>query len=108
MKIVRLNADVIVDRPLFHEAFKSLFGFPDCYGANMDAWIECMSELDDEDEITGFKLDPGEMLQIEIAGVESFAKRLPEVFEDLVSCTAFVNRNYLERTGKAVVCMVFL
>lgn len=100
---------MIVDRSSFHDVFKNLFGFPYYYGANMDAWIECMSELDEaEDGITEFKLDRGEMLQIEVAGVESLAKRVPEVFEDLIVCTVFVNQHYLERTGKAVACLVFV
>lgn len=104
-----MDADMTMDRNSLHEVFKSLFGFPGYYGANMDAWIECMSELDDaESGITEFKLDRGEMLQIEVAGVESLAKRVPEILEDLVVCTALANQQYLERTGKAVVCMVFL
>ena len=54
---MRLETAKIVDRASFHEAFKSLFGFLDGYGANMDAWIDCMSDLDDaEYGITEFKL----------------------------------------------------
>ncbi len=42
-------------------------GFPDFYGANMDAWIDCMFHLDDgESGKTRFDLKPGEALEIEM------------------------------------------
>lgn len=100
---------MIVDRRSFHRAFKDLLGFPDWYGANMDAWIDCMLELDDvESGSTELKLDPEETLQVEVTRVESFAERTPRILEDLVVCTAFVNQEYVERTGKPKVSLVFL
>ncbi len=108
MKTVRLDTTTIVDRDSFHGACKNLFGFPDWYGANMDAWIECMSELDDVDGMTGFKLGSGEMLQIEVTGVEPFAERTPEIFEDLILCIAFVNQDYVKRTGIPGISLILL
>ncbi len=32
-----------------HDAFDRIFGFPEYYGRNMDAWIDCMSCIDDPD-----------------------------------------------------------
>ena len=58
----------------------------------MNAWIDCMSDLDDaEYGITEFKLNPGETLIIEVVGTESFAERTPDVFADFVASTASVN-----------------
>ncbi|MGB3635174.1 MAG: barstar family protein [Rubrobacteraceae bacterium] len=97
MKTVRLDANTIVDRDSFHGTFKEPFGFPDWYGANMDAWIECMSDLDDvESGMTEIKLDSEEMLCLEVTGVESLAERIPDVLEDSVVCTALVNQEYME------------
>jgi hypothetical protein len=109
MKRVRLETVELVDPASFHEAFKRLLGFPEWYGANMNAWIDCMSDLDDTKYgITQFKLGSGEMLVIEVADAESFAKRVPDVFEDFVACTASVNRRYFNRVGEPVVTLAFL
>jgi hypothetical protein len=45
--LVRIDATSIRDWNSFHAVFKQAMGFPDFYGANMDAWIDCMSYLDD-------------------------------------------------------------
>lgn len=109
MKRIRLETTKIVDRSSFHEAFKELLGFPEWYGANMNAWIDCMSDLEDtKSSITQFKLRPGQTLIIEIVDTESFAKRIPDVFADFVVCTAAVNRRYLRWTGEPVVTLAFL
>ncbi len=66
-----------------------------------------MSHLDDtEYGITGFKLDSGETLIIEVFGTESFAKRLPDVFTDFIACTAFVNQRHLSWVGKPVISLL--
>jgi RNAse (barnase) inhibitor barstar len=47
MVIVRIDTTKIRDWASFHEVFSEAFGFPDFYGRNMDAWIDCMTSLDD-------------------------------------------------------------
>lgn len=44
--IVDIPAHEITDWDSFHDVFKRVFGFPDFYGRNMDAWIDCMTDLD--------------------------------------------------------------
>jgi hypothetical protein len=106
---VRLGTTAISDCRSFHNVFKEAMGFPDFYGANMDAWIDCMSHLDDgESGMTRFDLNPGEALEIEIMGVESFACRAPDILVELIVCTAVVYRRYLETAGKPVVSLVFV
>ncbi len=49
MAVVRLDCDRITDWESFHSLFAEVFGFPDFYGRNMNAWIDCMSYLDDSE-----------------------------------------------------------
>ncbi|HEX8830702.1 MAG TPA: barstar family protein [Longimicrobium sp.] len=90
METVRLETSRIVDWATFHEVCAATFGFPGFYGRNMDAWIDCMTYLDDG--MSRFNLPPGEMLMIEVAGFEDFQARLPELARALTECCAFVNR----------------
>ena len=34
----------------YHDAFAAAFGFPDFYGRNMNAWIDCLTSLDVPDD----------------------------------------------------------
>jgi len=72
MKIVRLDTTRIVDWTSFHKVFAGLMGFPDFYGMNRDAWIDCMSSLN-ESGMTRFTLQSGEQLTIEVTDTEDFA-----------------------------------
>ena len=49
MPLVRLDGSRLRTWDGFHDAFASAFGFPGFYGRNMNAWIDCMSYLDDPD-----------------------------------------------------------
>jgi barstar (barnase inhibitor) len=61
--MVRIDADRIVDRASFHSVFGEAFGFPDFYGRNMDAWIDCMTHLDDPGaELSKVCIELGEVL----------------------------------------------
>ncbi len=45
----------------------------------MDAWIDCLTYLDEDDGMSRFHLAKGEMLHIEISDTEDFNSRLPEL-----------------------------
>src|ERR1044071_8911424 len=96
MATVRLETSAISDWDSFHSTCRATFGFPDFYGANMDAWIDCLTYLDEGDGMSRFHLGPGETLDIQVTETESFNSRAPEIFDALVDCTALVNQRYLE------------
>ena len=73
----------------------------------MDAWIDCMSDLDDSCGLTQFKPEPGEMLVLEVLDTGAFFERMPEVFADLVVCTAYANQQYLKRVDKPSLNLAF-
>ena len=62
MPIVRIDASRITSWDTFHDVFAKDFGFPDFYGRNMDAWIDCMTCLDDPEScmttVHGTSTDP--------------------------------------------------
>jgi hypothetical protein len=100
MATVTLDTQQIRDWDTFHTVCQQNLGFPAFYGRNMNAWIDCLTYLDEGDGMSRFKLGPGEKLFLEIPHAEAFRKRATEVFEGLVDCTAFLNRRYVD-AGKA-------
>ncbi|MCM3902848.1 MAG: barstar family protein [Pyrinomonadaceae bacterium] len=77
MATVRLPTERITDWRSFHEVCREVFGFPDFYGMNMDAWIDCKSYLR-EDAGTRFLLAEGEKMFIELESADDLRSRLPE------------------------------
>ena len=108
MATARLNTEAITDWQSFHEACREAFGFPDFYGRNMNAWVDCLSYLDEGDGLSRFHLDEGEMLHIELPAAESFNARLPELFDALVACSAAVNRRYIESGKPPALSLIFM
>jgi len=108
MATARLETQSITDWQSFHGICREVFGFPDFYGMNMDAWIDCLSYLDEDAGMTRFNLAEGEMVHIDVSATESLNRRLPEIFDALVECSAFVNRRYVEDGKAAVLSLVFL
>lgn len=49
MKLVRIDTTKISDWQSFHQVFKETLGSPDYYGTNGNAWIDCMTYVDDPD-----------------------------------------------------------
>lgn len=97
MATVRLDSKKIVDWSTFHSECKEAFGFPDFYGANMDAWIDCLTYLDEGDGMSKFHLIGNAPLHIEILDSADFRSRLPEIFDALRKCKTAVNERYEER-----------
>lgn len=91
--VVKLPTERIVDWDSFHSVFREVFAFPDCYGRNMNAWIDCLTYVDDPDDVmSNVHLGKNETLQIEVPDSAGFRARAPEAFEALVRCTAFLNK----------------
>lgn len=91
--VVTIDLDRIVDWESFHSVFAEALGFPDFYGRNLDAWIDCMTSIDDPGggAITRVTVRPGEMLTLHLDGMESLAVRCPDIHRSLLDVVAFVN-----------------
>ena len=108
MATVRLETSKISNWDSFHAACREAFGFPDFYGMNMNAWIDCLTYLDEGDGMSRFHLALGEKLHIEITDTEMFSSRLPEIFSALIDCSAFVNDRYVAAGKPPALSLVFL
>ena len=107
MRTVYINTAEITDRPSFHRVFQRAFGFPDFYGANMDAWVDCMSLLNDpEAGMSTVTLAPGEVVMLEVPDSLDFAASRPDIWLDLVEGCAFVNQRLTDRGELAVVALL--
>jgi Barstar (barnase inhibitor) len=107
-RVVRIDLDRIVDEPSFHAVFADAFGFPDFYGRNMHAWIDCMSCVGDpRSGMTAVHSEPGHVLVLHCLGAKSFAARCPDLYAALVECAAFVNWRRIEKGDEPVLALSF-
>jgi hypothetical protein len=98
MTFIRIDANRIDDEESFHTIFSDAFGFPDFYGRNMNAWIDCMGYLDDPaGKMSSIHVAPGQNLGLVIDNAQSLKQRCPALFDALVECAAFVNWRCAER-----------
>ena len=108
MKKVTIKAERITNWKTFHSYFQELFGFPEFYGNNMNAWIDCMTSLDSpNDGMTNIHVEPSETLILEIDDPNLLKKRCPKILDALVECSAFVNYRKLEVGEQAVLTLSY-
>lgn len=94
---VTIDFSRIRDRDSFHSEFFDAMGFPELYGRNMDAWIDCMSCIDDPNAGMGaVTVQSGESLDLVLVGTEAGLSACPEVFREFLECVALVNRRFSE------------
>jgi len=92
IKIITLPCDRITDWDTFHAVFQEVFGFPGFYGRNMDAWIDCMTYLDDAGSgMSSVTVLKGGLVVIRVENAAELKNRCPEQYDALVECAAFVN-----------------
>lgn len=106
MAQVTLDTSRIRDWESFHDVSMQTFGFPDFYGRNMDAWIDCLTYLDEGDGMSSVVLGPDELLHIQVSDFAVFAARLPDVSGAFLACIAFTNQRYMEREGTSRLSLV--
>jgi RNAse (barnase) inhibitor barstar len=92
----------------FHSVFAKKLGFPDFYGRNMDAWIDCMTSLDaPEDGLSGVHVQDGMVLTLQISNYKTLKEKARDVCDALIECSAFVNWRRIERGRSSVVALSF-
>lgn len=106
MPAVRLDGAQITDWSSFHAACQIAFGFPDYYGRNMDAFVDCLSYLRDEEGMTKFRLKPSEVLQIEVLHAEQMRKQAPDILEEVAFCIEGINERYADYGEKPALELV--
>ena len=94
MAVAELNGAAIVDEASFHQQSREAFGFPETYADSIDAWVDCMSYLRDDENMTKFKLKPDEMLEIVILEADKMKAAAPDLLEELSYCVGGINERY--------------
>ncbi len=91
MPTASLNGELIIDWDSFHDQCSAVFGFPDFYGRNMNAWVDCLSYLRDDDGMSKFVLKENEVLTIDVLHSDKLRQAQPEIVEELQFCVAMIN-----------------
>jgi len=107
-EIIRIDGAAICEWKRFHEISAEVFGFPDFYGNNMNAWIDCMADLRIDSRMSKFLLQPRQMLQIELLNSKLLRMNTADVFDGLLAGAAAVNRRFLAAGESAAIYIVFL
>ncbi len=101
-----LNGGAILGWDSFHTECRASFGFPDFYANTMDAWVDCLSYLRDEDGMTKFRLAPDEVLEIEVQDAATMRARVPDLLEEMTFCIAGINERYEDYGEKPALALV--
>jgi RNAse (barnase) inhibitor barstar len=106
---IGLDFSSIVDWQTFHAQFKQKMGFPDFYGNNMNAWIDCMSDIDaPADGMSKVTVSKNQALDIIVNDIEKAVKTCPEVLQGFTKCTAFVNQRFIDSNSATRIKLVFI
>jgi len=106
--VVVIDTERIVDWASFHAVFAEAMGFPDFYGKNMNAWMDCMTYVDDPDAgMSKVTVERPAVLTLQLESVTEFADRCPDQLAALIDAVAFVNWRRIEQGEPAVLTMSF-
>ena len=96
MASVTLDGATMTDWAAFHAQSRQVFGFPDFYGASMDAWIDCLSYLRDDDGMASVRLGPDEVLEIRIEHSDAWRRQQPDMLDEVLYCIEGINERYAD------------
>jgi hypothetical protein len=105
--VITIPTDQITDWDSFHSVFQATLGFPGFYGRNMDAWIDCMTYVDDpRSGMTTVSVAEGELVTLRIDDAPDFQRRCPDQYDALIECAAFVNYRRMKRGANPVLTLM--
>ncbi|MBD3626306.1 MAG: barstar family protein [Rhodobacteraceae bacterium] len=97
---VEIDAGDLATWPDFQAAFARARGFPDFCGRDMNAWIDCLTAVDDADAgLSTVNVSRGDILTVMPKNYRQFRSAAPGIPEALNECTALVNWRPIE-TGE--------
>ena len=97
---ININFGEIIDWETFHTVFSTQMGFPEFYGRNMNAWIDCMSSIDlPEEKMSLVSVKKNESLYLIVAELDKAFKACPQIIQEFLECTAFVNNRFINRNS---------
>jgi hypothetical protein len=107
--VVRIPTTEISDWDSFHTVFQRVLGFPDFYGRNMNAWVDCLTSADAPDGgMVGLDVVATEdVLTLHLDDVDDFAIRCSEQYEAVVECSSFVNWRRIEVGERPILALSF-
>ena len=75
----------------------------------MDAWIDCMSDLDNQDGLRLSKMgcSVGEIVVLQLKYATDFAARQERLFQELLDCVSFVNWRRNEEGRMAILALSY-
>ena len=91
-KEVEVDASEILDWPSFHSVFAKAFGFPAFYGRNLNAWIDCLTYVEQDDGMSAIVLAPGESLDLLVRNGKNWGKAAPDVVAGFSDAVDAVNQ----------------
>jgi RNAse (barnase) inhibitor barstar len=106
-RVVTIDGDRIIDWDSFHDVMSDAFLFPGWYGRNGNAWVDLMTYLDEDTATTGFFVEAGEIVTLEVRNGRVLHRRCPEIYDALIEMSAFVNWRRMESGGTAYLCLAF-
>lgn len=103
--MVRVDGSQLTDWGSFHDVFSATFGFPDFYGRNLSAWIDCMTALDEPaDDLTTIHGSAADPVVVHVDGANSVPV---DILEALTDCAAFVNWSRIEAGEAAILALSY-
>ncbi|HSI89353.1 MAG TPA: barstar family protein [Pyrinomonadaceae bacterium] len=108
MALVRIDANAIKDGASFHSVCKEAFGFPLVYGANMDAFVDCLTYIYEGNGMSEIILADAEDLTIEVIGGNDLRLRLPEIAESLSCAVEDLNERFVDEGGEPRIILRWL
>ena len=107
---VEIDGKTLCDWDSFHRTFAKTFGFFDGYGRNMNAWIDCMGcmrEDNPEQRLSEYHVPKDATLTIRLKNVEVVRNAEAGMLHELLDCSAFVNGRELDRGDAQLLAIAY-
>ncbi len=106
---INIDFSKINDWTSFHAQFHEKMGFPNFYGNNMNAWIDCMSSIDEPDDgMCKVTISKNRSLNIHVTGLDTALNNGLDVLQGFLAGVVEVNQRFLQAKSYTRLKLVFI